>query len=161
MNDGLQPPVVTDLDRKWSLDQCPPWAVRATPDDYESDSEIVNDSDVVRSGRRAGYRDRFVWDWFVDDQIANFERYFSHERTKPSAWSRLWRQAWWPKSDPRKSAPKLVAKLNPGQPHPFARRGTLEFEEGLRLATPQERRLFERLGVVQVPPDDKRAKVLA
>lgn len=156
MIEGLRAPIVTDADRKWSLDQCPPWASRETPEDFARD-----DVDPEAPRQRGERSQRFVWDWFVDDQVQSFERFFAHER-KPSAdWSRLWRRSWWPKSDPRKRDAKLVAKLNPGKPHPFARRGTSEFNEGLRLATPLERRLFEQVGVVQFAPDDPRAKVLA
>ena len=159
----LRPPLVTDTDRQWSLDQCPAWASRETPQDAEMAPEPSDaaDPENPRQRPRAGPQDRFVWDWFVADQVYNFERFFAHERRTYAQWSGLWRRAWWPKADPKLWMPKLVAKLNPGKPHPFARRGTLEFEEGLRLATPQERRLFERIGVVQFPPDDKRAKVLA
>lgn len=165
MIDALRAPLVTETDRKWSLDQCPPWASRATPGDdgpeIEPEGESIDETDMERARRRTGGTDRFVWDWFVDDQIHNFERFFAHERKSFEDWSRLWRRSWWPKADPKVRVPRLVAKLNPGQPHPFARRGSPEFEEGLRLATPQERRLFERIGVVQFPPDDNRAKVLA
>ena len=163
MFDERRAPVVINSDREWALAQCPPWAVRSASD-YRGDvGEIADETDDERMLRQRRERDRsvtFVWDWFVDDQISNFERFFAHERKTYADWSRLWRLSWWPKADPAKRLPKSVAKLIPSVPHPFARRGTPEFDTGLKAATPAERRLFEKIGVVQFTPDDPRAKVL-
>lgn len=161
-----RPPVVTNIDRKWALDQCPKWATLGGDDDAQDDGfgEIVDETDFERAQRLKSKREVttvFRWDWFVDDQADSFERFFAGERKTSEEWSNLWRRSWWPQADPRKRMPKTMAKLIPHEPHPFARRGTPAFHVGLKLATADERRLFERVGVVQFKPDDARAAKLS
>lgn len=43
-------------------------------------------------------------------------------------------------------------------PHPYFKRGSSEFERAVSLATPQERLIWERFGIAQFAPDDKRLK---
>ena len=159
----LRPPLVTDIDRKWALDQCPGWATLEVSEDDSEPTEIIDETDferVERLKRQRTKRVEFSWTWFVDDQISNFERFFCDQRKTYGDWSRLWRNSWWPKADPHRRAPKIANKLMPRDRHPFARRGEPGFEAGLRVATAQERRLFEKIGIVQFKPDDERAKVL-
>ena len=164
MLDIKRAPVVTDIDRNWALAQCPAWAVRDLAGHPGDDAgEIVDETDherAQRSRRERARKDTFVWDWFVDDQIANFERFFAHERKGTGDWSRLWRLSWWPKADPHKGLTRSARKSVPSLPHPFARRGTAAFEAGIAAASPRERRLFETVGIVQFTPDDPRAKLL-
>lgn len=157
-------PVVTDIDRKWALDQCPSWATIGG-DDAEDDepTEIIDETEFERALRLKSKREQptvFRWDWFVDDQIVSFERFFATERKTARDWSNLWRKGWWPKADPRKRLPKTMAKLVPHVPHPFAKVGTPAFAIGMKLATEAERPLFRKLGVVQFKPDDPRAEKL-
>ena len=160
----LRPPLVTDIDRKWALDQCPAWATLDVADrDDDEPTEIIDETDLERAERMKRKRDKsveFCWTWFVDDQIDSFERFFCDQRKTYGDWSRLWRLSWWPKADPMRRLPKTVRKLVPSTPHPFARRGEPGFDAGMRVATAQERRVFEKIGIVQFKPDDERAKVL-
>lgn len=159
-----RPPIVTDIDRKWALDQCPTWATIGGGEAADEPAgEIVDETDFERATRLKAKREApavFRWDWFVDDQIASFERFFRAELKSPDEWSKLWRKGWWPKADPRKRLPKTMAKIVPSEPHPFAKIGTSAFALGMRLATEGERRVFRRIGVVQFKPDDPRAAQL-
>lgn len=162
--DDLRPPIVTDVDRKWALDQCPPWAVVGGDEaDADEPGEIIDETEFERSARLKAKRERpkvFRWDWFVDDQADSFERFFKHERKSSADWSGLWRRSWWPKADPRKRLPRSMSKLIPTKPHPFARKGTPAFAVALKLANETERKLFVRVGVAQFAPDDPRAEKL-
>ena len=152
--DALRTPIVTDADRKWALDQCPPWAAKTGPD--EEFPELVDNPETPRNAKQPVFR----WDWFVADQAESFERYFKHDRKTLDDWSGLWRRSWWPKADPRKRLPKTMAKLIPTKPHPFARKGTPAFAVALKLANEDERKIFVRVGVAQFAPDDPRAATL-
>lgn len=156
-------PVVTDIDRKWALDQCPPWATLGGGHDVldEPAGEIVDETDFERAERLKRERAKtvvFRWDWFVQDQIEAFERYFSGETSRD--WSKLWRTVWWPKADPWKRAPKLMARVAPAVSCPVFRRGQLGFDRALEVATPSERKLWDALGVAQFKPGDPRLKKL-
>lgn len=165
MISDLKAPLVTNDDRQWALDQCPPWATLnvAESDEDDAPTEIIDETDFERAerNRKRSKSVKFCWTWFVDDQIANFERFFCDQRKTFGDWSRLWRNSWWPKADPKRRLPGVVNKLVPQVVHPFARRGEPGFEAGLRVATAQERRLFEQIGVVQFKPEDERSKVLS
>ena len=142
---GLRPPVVTNSNRQWALDQCPTWAVRGDASVAEAKS---------RTKREEGPA---IWDVFVAEQAEAFETFFAHERKAAADWSRMWRN-WWSKADPKKRFPKASAPVR--APHPFWRRGAPEFARALGVATRSERMIFERIGVAQFRPDDPRlAKV--
>jgi hypothetical protein len=158
MSDELlstRPPIVMDVDRKWALEQCPPWAVRATPADHDW-LDDGNPDDAPPVTRKSGV---LIWDFFVTSEVERFERFFADQRKTPADWSTLWRKSWWPKADPRKRYRSLVP-ASAGKPHPFFRAGTREFEEALKLGTPIERKVWAQVGVAQFTPDDKRVKRL-
>lgn len=161
INAELRPPLVTDVDRKWALDQCPAWASLNPPELDPTEGEIIDETDMERHERmrRAG-PGVFCWTWFVDDEIAKFERYFRDERKTYGDWSRLFRLSWWPQADPRRKATKAQRKAIPSEPHPFVKRGDPRFAAALEVCTGAERRVCELVGVVQFRPDDPRAKVL-
>jgi hypothetical protein len=157
MIDLLRAPLVTDIDKQWALDQCPAFAYRSKNDVLDDgDGEIVDETPFERSLRLKAKPDLLDWDWYVEDQIARFQRFFCHERKTFGDWSRLWRRSWWPKADPAILSPRYGSK----EPHPFVRRGDPGYAAALAVATPDERRVFERIGIVQFKPDDPRAKVL-
>lgn len=158
-----RPPIVTDIDRKWALDQCPPWATLhgdvAEMDDEPG--EIIDETDEERAYRlKRKAEPQFNWSWFVDGQITRFEREFRDERRSYSEWSKLWRKAWWPKSDPFLRMPKAMAKKVPFVPHPFVKRGDPLWSLALNACTPAERKVCEKIGVVMFKLDDPRAKIL-
>lgn len=126
-------PVVSDDDRRWALDQCPSWAARL--DDAADPPPGV-----------------LLWDRFVADQAERFEQFFAHERRAAHDWSHLWRKSWWPKADARKLYPRLVP-AEPGA-YPTYRRGTLEFEAALKLATGSERAVMLKAGLLMLRPGD-------
>jgi hypothetical protein len=142
----LRPPIVTDADRTWALDQCPVWAVRGSTDPNPPGEIIDTDSEPEKP------RKVFNWDVFVCWQIERFERFHAHERKLPIEWSGLWRKSWWPKAEPLKFAPKLV----PSATAPVFRRGEPEFKIALSLATAGERCVFERMGVASFQAKDPR-----
>lgn len=143
---ALRPPVVTDLDRAWALAQCPGWAVRGSA----SAASAAPAGELPRASREGPA----VWDLFVAEQAEAFEAFFAFDRRAPAAWSRLWRNSWWPKADARRRFPKASAPAR--VPHPFWRRGAPEFVRALGVATPAERRIFLKIGVAQFRPDDPR-----
>lgn len=160
MINDLRPPLVTEVDRKWALDQCPAWATLDPPDDGEPD-EIIDETDEERREReKRKAKISFSWSWFVDDQIAGFERFFSDQRKTYGDWSRLWRRSWWPKADPRKRMPKAAVKLIPYDPPTIVRRGETGFQFALKLCTEAERRVCEKIGVVLFKREDPRSKAL-
>lgn len=165
-----RPPIVTNIDRKWALDQCPDWADLGGAEMDAADAggeaaEVIHETATERRQRLAAKRQnpkRFRWDWFVDDQVASFERFFAAERRSLEEWSRLWRRGWWPQADPRKGRlPKSVAKIIPSEPHPFFKRGDARFSAALGVATPAERRVWLRYGVAQFRPSDPRLKTIS
>jgi len=159
----MRPPVVTDIDRKWALDQCPPWAtLDGTVDDPDDElGEIIDETDEERAARLKHNPERkFNWTWFVAGQVERFEREFRDERRSTDEWSKLWRKAWWPKSDPFLRMPKEMKKKIPSEPHPFVKRGDPLWSAAINACTPAERHICEKVGVVQFKPDDPRAKIL-
>lgn len=144
-----RPPVVTDIDRKWALDQCPDWARRSR---IEDDADIVDDGAWLDGEPKPHELDKPNWDLFVIEQVERFEEYFAHDRKDPADWSRLWRFSWWPKANPEKRFPKMAPK----RLHPFFKKGTPEFARALKVATDSERALWVRFGVAQFVPDDPR-----
>jgi hypothetical protein len=151
MTDSLRPPVVLDVDRQWALEQCPSWAVRDAQDSAECFDEIVDEADEPKR------RDtkRLNWDWFVNDQIERFERYFFDQRKTAGDWSRLWRKSWWPKAQPSLVAPGLVPK-SATPTHPVFRKGSDEFDRAMKAGSASERVLWAKLGLAQFKPDDPR-----
>jgi hypothetical protein len=133
----LRPPIVTDVDRQWALDQCPTWAVRATA----APDWLDNNRDATP-----------VWDEFVSGEIERFEKFFLAERKTYGEWSRLWRQSWWPKSEPH----RRIKSAPPPQPgaYPVYRRGSAEFAMARQLATPAARAVMDKIGLVMFRPDD-------
>lgn len=149
MIDDLRPPLVTNADRDWALSQCPVWAVRGGL--FEEPQELVDPEDERPKPNAQGVLN---WDQFVMDQIERFERHFAHDRKTYADWSTLWRKSWWPKADARKLFPKLA----PAEFHPFFRRGSPEFDRAMAVATSSEKFIWDRIGVAQFKPDDKRLK---
>lgn len=145
-------PLVTNADRDWALAQCPGWARREKID--EGVGEIVDDGGWLDADEKHGDLDAPNWDLFVIEQIERFEKFFAHERKTYADWSTLWRNSWWPKANPAKRFPKMAPKV----PHPFFRKGTPEFDRAMSVGTAQERFIWDRIGVAQFTPDDKRLK---
>jgi hypothetical protein len=146
-------PLVTDADRKWAMAQCPPWA-RC---DYSEEDfpEIVDDGGWLENARTETLPTP-NWADFVHEQAERFEKFFQGQDKTYGDWSRLWRKSWWPKADPAKRWPKMAKK----EFHPFFRRGTKEFRRALDVASPVEKRMWERFGVAQFKPDDPRLKMV-
>lgn len=144
------PPLVTNADRDWALAQCPDWARRDKIDD--GSGEIVDDGEWLDGEPKYEDLDLPNWDLFVIEQIERFEKFFAHDRKTYADWSSLWRKAWWPKANPQRRFPKMAPKT----PHPFFRKGSPEFSRALAVATPSERFIWNRIGVAQFVPDDKR-----
>ncbi len=142
-----RPPVVTDIDRQWALDQCPPWAARRAPDDPVHDDGLDADGYTKPRPRGLAY-----WDDFVSEQIDRFENVNAFDRRSPEAWSRLWRVAWWPKADASRRFPKSA----PAVAYPFFRQGSQEFEHAMRLGSTIERKVWKLVGVAQFEPTDPR-----
>ena len=135
---NLIPPILTDADRRWALDQVPA-------------SAALGDGRADTTATPLG--PALDWRWFVDREARAFGRYFVNERKTPGDWSRLWRRGWWPKAEPWKFGPRPPAPAS----HPFWKRGSVGFRLALGLADPAERALFERIGVAQFRPEDPRA----
>lgn len=151
---SLRPPLVTDLDRKWAIDQRPSWA-RTADDGPVDDGEIVDDGGWLENERsRSKALPPPNWADFVDEQASSFERFFAGQTKSYAEWSALWRKGWWPKANPEKRFPKSAPKVF----QPFFRRGSPEFDRALEVANPGERPLWERFGVAQFKPDDPRLR---
>jgi len=133
----LIPPVVAEADRQWALDQRPAGAALG---DGRSDATATPQGPAL------------CWRWFVLREVRAFELYFANERKTRGDWSRLWRRGWWPKAEPWKFGPRPRAPTT----HPFWHSGTEGFRLALSLATPAERKLWERICVAQLPPEDPR-----
>lgn len=149
----MRPCIITDIDRKWALDQVPDWARVGV--DFKPHAEIVDDGgwlDADKANRDID--DAPNWEDFVAYQIERFEAANAGQFKPCEEWSRLWRFGWWPNAKPElmfpKSAPKIVC--------PFFRKGTPEFDRAFRLATEKEKRMWTRCGIAQFLPDDKRLK---
>ena len=128
--DYRRPPIVTDADRQWSLDQQPPGWDAAAP--------------------------WLPWGQHVAEQIDAFESYFAEDRKPPEEWSGLWRRVWWPKADPAIKHPR---DCPPGD-WPVARRGDAVWPQVLNVLDSAERRVAERFGAVQLRPTDPRSEIL-
>jgi len=142
-------PIVTDIDRRWALDQKPAWA-RLHNSVSEDFGEIVDDGqwlDAEKGNRVEGP----AWFDFVTGEIERFERYFSGQRKTYAEWSSLWRNGWWPKR-----REDWAFKNKPKEFQPFFRAGSAEFVTALALATAAERQMWSRFGVAQFRPDDPR-----
>lgn len=127
------PPVITDADRRWAIEQCPTWA----------DIGDTSDRAVIGTGRDA----RLSWSSFVAEQAEAFERHFSTQRKPSGEWSDLWRRSWWPSADPAKRHARLIPKLT-------YFRGTPEFARVLALAPPEHRASWERLPLLTLRVSD-------
>lgn len=134
---NLIAPIVTDADRRWALEQCPPHAALGDGRTYTTTTPLGPVLD---------------WAWFVDREAKAFARYFTHARKTPGDWSRIWRRGWWPKAEPWKFGPRPTAPAA----FPYWNRGSVGFRLALGLTTPAERALFERIGVAQFRHDDPR-----
>ena len=140
----LRPPIVTDADRQWALQQQPSW--------WAEKAKLRAD----RLGRRP-----LAWSAHVAHQAERFERHYVGDRKPAAEWSGLWRRVWWPRADPHVRFPDSAPYEHDGEPHPFFRRGHPLFAQALRLAaTPRERRLWEQIGVAQFRPGDPRLERL-
>ena len=127
---GRRPPVVTDLDRKWAIDQKPSTWDAEAPD--------------------------LAWELHVAEQAESFERELAGDRKPPEEWSGLWRRVWWPKADPAIRHPQTAPRVL----HPFVRGDAECWLAALRVLDADERRVAERFGIIQFRPDDPRAAVI-
>lgn len=126
-----RPPVVTDADRQWALEQEPAdWATRSNG---------------------------LEWATHVAEQAERFEIHYGSERKPMAEWSGLWRRAWWPKADPSILHPHVA----PASPHPFVRRADPAWPKVVKVLNPAERQFAERFGVMQFKPDDPRAGLIS
>lgn len=147
---GITGPVVTNADRDWALAQKPRWARLHAADD---DLEMVDDDAPLDAARRAAISRREPsWFNFVSGEIERFERFFAGQRKSYAEWSVLWRKGWWPKRREERAFPRSARR----SPQPFVRRGTPEFDRAMALGSAEERRMWERFGVAQFKPDDRR-----
>lgn len=147
--------IVMNADRDWALQQKPAWA--RMYDDDQDYGEIVDDGGWFY-GDQDQRRNEPSWFSFLIGEVERFEKFYALELKTEAEWSVLWRKSWWPK---RREDWKYAMGKKHGSPHPFFKRGSAEFERALRLATPQERLIWERFGVAQFVPDDKRlAKII-
>ena len=143
--------IVTDADRDWALAQKPDWA-RMHSDDPDL-GEIVDHGDWL-DGRPTDTRRDPSWFDFVIGEVERFEKFYFGEFKTYAEWSAIWRNSWWPK---RREDWKFMSRKNTVH-HPYFKRGTPEFDQALRLATAQERLIWDKFGVAQFAPDDKRLK---
>lgn len=145
--------IVTDADRAWALSQKPDWFQMG--DISEECCELVDDGGWLDApDESAGKDERPRWAAFVADEIERFERNYAGELKSADEWSSIWRKGWWPRVSPTKRFPKSAPKVQ----HPYFKRGTPEFDKALTLATRSERMVWERFGVAQFAPGDKRLK---
>lgn len=141
-------PIVMNTDRDWALAQKPAWA-RMHDDD---DDEIVDDGGWLDAEPTTKRRDPSWFD-FVIGEVERFERYFAGQFKTEQEWSTLWRKGWWPK---RREDWKF--QMAPKEFQPFFREGSAEFSRALKVATPDEARMWSRFRVAQFKPDDARLK---
>jgi len=121
-----RPPVVSDLDRVWAVEQ--------KPADWDTRAPLL------------------PWAQHVSEQAERFEEYFQGERRFATEWSGLWRRVWWPKADPAVRHPKLA----PHVPHPFIVSSHPAWSSVLAVLSPLERRTAERFGTMTFRPNDPR-----
>lgn len=142
----LIPPIVTDADRQWAIDQKPAW--------WDAKAKLKAERNRCR---------RLKWETHVADQAERFERHpeFVGERRTAAEWSGLWRRVWWPKADPHVRFPEAAPYDHEGEPHPYFKRDHPLWEQALALVvSPRERAICERFGVVQFKPGDPRLERL-
>lgn len=123
-----RPPIVTDADRQWAVEQ--------KPANWDADAPGL------------------PFERHVAEQAERFEAYFGEERKPYAEWSGLWRRVWWPKADPSILHPGRAPHI----PHPFVKRGDETWPRALALLTAGERAVAERFGVIQFKPNDPRAE---
>lgn len=139
-----RPPVVTDIDRQWAIEQQPPGWEAAVAARWEKLPEQHRPDEPL------------TWAAHVGEQVERFEAHFSGDRKPPAEWSGLWRRMWWPLADATVMHPREV----PSDPHPFVKRGQPGWLEALSVATVKEREIAMRFGVIVYRRDDPRAKVM-
>ena len=69
-----RPPIVTDANRQWAIDQ--------KPESWDAEAPHLD------------------WETHVAEQAERFERHFGDDRKPAAEWSGLWRRVWWPKWTP-------------------------------------------------------------
>ena len=144
-------PIVTDIDRRWALEQKPNW-VRMYTDSSDDVGEIVDDGGWMDTAKTDSKHLGPCWFDFVTGEIESFERFFYGQRKAYAEWSALWRYGWWPKRKEEWTWKHMAKKKT----QPFFRKGTQEFAIALRLATEDERAMWVRFGIAQLKPDDPR-----
>lgn len=140
-----RPPVVTDIDRQWAMDQEPTgWAEQVEARWLE-----------IPEHQRP--LEPLTWDQHVAEQAERFEAHFATDRKPAAEWSGLWRRAWWPKADASVLHPREV----PGIPPIIVRRGDERWLIAVSMLTESERRLAIKLGLVPFKHDDPRIASMA
>lgn len=168
----LRPPIVTDIDRQWAIDQKPETWDRDVIDRWaktyphlaakivhsEDYDEIVDDGAMLESGDwNLPHMPRpLSWAQHVDEQAEAFEAHFGSDRKTWAAWSSLWRRVWWPKADPSIRHPRSA----PSVPCQMVRASEPAWHAVLGVLTPDERKLAERLGCMPFKASDPRVSVL-
>lgn len=69
-----RPPIVSDADRQWAIEQRPAHWARV----------------VTRDGKPRS------WAALVSRRASAFERHYAHDRKPAAEWAGLWRRVWWP-----------------------------------------------------------------
>lgn len=146
---SIIPPIVTDADRKWALEKCPPWMRMESSAGHD---EIEDNGEWLDGDSRLSKPEAPSWSDFVAEQIERFEKFYSGEYKTRAEWSALWRKGWWPKANPERRYPKSAPKTK----IPFFRAGTPEFSRALGVATDAERLMWLRHKVAHFMPDDIR-----
>lgn len=146
------PPIVSDIDRKWALEKCPPWMRSESAAAQDCCGEIEDRGEWLDGDLRTSKSEVPSWDDFVAEQIERFEKFYAGEYKTRAEWSSLWRKGWWPKTNPERRYPKSAPKTK----IPFFRAGTPEFARALKVATDNERSMWMRHKVAHFMPDDSR-----
>lgn len=148
----MHAPLVTNIDRQWALDQCPPWASRDAIVDRLPEP-AGETSDALLPPSRAV--ERLNWDLFVAGQVERFERFYGHERKTYDDWSALWRKSWWPRA---KNSGTFTKYLPPSEigVWPTFRHPSAEFECAIAIGNPVEQKVWSHVGVITLRPDDVR-----
>lgn len=138
----LRPPVVTDADRAAALAD--------RPADWDVSGPLL-----------AKRGPPLEWEHHVAEQIERFERHYAYDRKPAAEWSGLWRRSWWPNADPFVLHPHTNPQAPPDDRYVVIRRADATWPRVLALLSPSERRLSERIGVVQLRASDDRARQVA
>lgn len=147
---SIIPPIVTDADRKWAIEKCPPWMRMESAS--SGHDEIEDNGEWLDGDSRLSKPEAPSWVDFVAEQIERFEKFYSGEYKTRAEWSALWRKGWWPKANPERRYPKSAPKTK----IPFFRVGTPEFSRALEVATDAERSMWLRHKVAHFMPNDVR-----